>query len=244
MTLKLMGKKRGMTQYFNAKGDVVVCTVITVTPNVVVQVKTRSGRDGYNAIQLGFEEMELKRAEKILGKPRTGHCVKAGTAPYRHLRELRLEAARHLSMDLKQVAEAEKKMPTYEAGQTITVEAVQKLVDAAAASKPAKSAYVDVTGISKGKGFQGVMKLHKFSGMNATHGAGPVHRHAGSTGMRTTPGRCFPGGPRASRMGNDRMTVQNLRVVAVDVDNSLLLVEGAVPGAKNALVYVTHAKKK
>ena len=102
-------------------------------------------------------------------------------------------------------------------------------------------AFVDVQGVTKGKGFQGVMKLHGFAGGPGAHGSG-FHRHAGSTGMRTTPGRCFPGGKRASRMGGDIQTVQNLRVVAIK--GNLLLVEGAVPGCRDAVVYVQQANKK
>ena len=101
--------------------------------------------------------------------------------------------------------------------------------------------FVDIEGVSKGKGFQGVIKLHGFAGGPAAHGSG-FHRHAGSTGMRSTPGRCFPNGKRASRMGGDRQTVQNLRVVAVK--GNLLLVEGAVPGARSGIVYISQAKKR
>ncbi len=107
-----------------------------------------------------------------------------------------------------------------------------------------KADYVDViTEESKGKGFQGVMKLHGFAGGPAAHGSG-FHRHAGSTGMRSSPGRCFPGGKRASQMGRDRVTVQNLEVIEVDGENNLLLLKGAVPGSKGKYVFVAPAKKK
>src|SRR5262249_4739897 len=97
--------------------------------------------------------------------------------------------------------------------------------------------------VSKGKGYQGVIKKHNFAGGPGSHGSG-FHRHAGSTGMRSTPGRCLPGGPRPSHMGDKQVTVQNLRVVAIDAEHNLLLVEGAVPGARNALVILHDAKKK
>ncbi|NGX29339.1 MAG: 50S ribosomal protein L3 [Candidatus Anoxychlamydiales bacterium] len=107
-----------------------------------------------------------------------------------------------------------------------------------------KGEYVDVIGKSKGKGFQGLMKLYGFAGMNATHGCSRSHRLGGSTGWITGPGRCFPGGKRASRMGGDNMTVQNLLVIDVDVEKNLLLIKGAIPGMRNSLIYISRSKKK
>ncbi|NGX34515.1 MAG: 50S ribosomal protein L3 [Candidatus Anoxychlamydiales bacterium] len=107
-----------------------------------------------------------------------------------------------------------------------------------------KGEYIDVIGKSKGKGFQGLMKLHGFAGMNATHGCSRSHRLGGSTGWITGPGKCFPGGKRASRMGGDRMTVQNLLVIDVDVEKNLLLIKGAIPGMRNSLIYISRSKKK
>ncbi len=107
-----------------------------------------------------------------------------------------------------------------------------------------KGDYVDVIGRSKGKGFQGLMKLHGFAGMNATHGCSRSHRLGGSTGWITGPGRCFPGGKRASRMGGDRISIQNLLIVDVDVEKNILLIKGAVPGMKNSLIYISKSKKK
>ena len=106
-----------------------------------------------------------------------------------------------------------------------------------------EGAFIDVTGTSKGKGFQGVIKRHNFKGGPAAHGSG-FHRHGGSTGMRSTPGRCLPGTKKAGRMGNERVTVQNLRVVAVDEARNLLIVAGAIPGARGSLVHITPAIKK
>lgn len=216
MALKFMGKKRGMMQLFDEHGNVIVCTVIEAEPNVVTQVKT-AATDGYEAIQLGFELVkgrDPKRREQRTPKPQRGHFKKAGVEPRRHLAESRLE-----------------KTDDHSVGQELGVDVF------------ATGSYVDVTGQSKGKGFQGVMKLHNFRGGRATHGSG-FHRHAGSTGMRTTPGRCFPGGKRASHMGDDRVTVQNLEVVMVNRELNLIMVSGAVPGSKNGLVYLSQAKKK
>lgn len=216
MTLKLMGKKRGMMQLFDEQGNIIVCTVIEAEPNVVTQIKTKA-TDGYDALQLGFEEVKARdpsRIEGRIGKPRSGHFKKANVPARRHLKESRLD-----------------QVDQYQIGQEIGVNSF------------AVGTYVDVTGQSKGKGFQGTMKLHNFRGGPASHGSG-FHRHAGSTGMRTTPGRCFPGGKRASHMGDDRVTVQNLMVVLINEEDHLLLVSGAVPGANGSVVYVAAAQKQ
>lgn len=145
-------------------------------------------------------------------KPLQGHFAKAQSECCRAIRESRVD-----------------NVDAFQVGQKID------------ASLFASAQYVDVEGVSKGKGFQGVIKLHKMSGGPGAHGSG-FHRHMGSTGMRSTPGRCFPGGKRPSRMGGDRKTVQNLRVVAVK--GNLLLVEGAVPGAPSGIVYICASIKR
>lgn len=216
MSLKLMGKKRGMTQIFDDKGNAVACTVIEAQPNVVTQVKTKES-DGYSAIQLGFDKIVVKdqrTIDKRVSKALRGHYKKGGVEPRRHLAESRLD-----------------KVDKYSVGQEISV------------AEFAEIGFVDACGMSKGKGYQGVMKLFNFSGGRATHGSG-FHRHAGSTGMRSSPGRCLPNGKRASHMGYDQVTVQNIRVVAVYPEENVILLEGAVPGPRNGLVYITPAMKK
>ncbi len=216
MALTIMGKKRGMMQLFDEKGNVIVCTVIQAEPNVVTQVKTKE-IDGYQALQLGFEKVSGKTQytiEKRAGKPMTGHYKKAGVEPRRHLLESRIKDGEN-----------------YTLGQEIGVDNFNEVE------------FVDATAISKGKGYQGVMKRHHFAGGPASHGSG-FHRHAGSTGMRSTPGRGLPGGKKAGQMGNERITVQNLQVVKVDAENQVILVKGQVPGPRNGLVYLTQAKKK
>lgn len=216
MALRIMGKKRGMTQVFDAKGNAIVCTVIEAEPNVVVQVKTKE-TDGYNAVQLGSGEVKTadpRTVESRVSKPLRGHFAKAGVAPRKRLTESRLESVEE-----------------YKPGDALTVETFNDVK------------YVDVMAISKGKGYQGVMKLYNYAGGPAAHGSG-FHRHAGSTGMRSTPGRCFPGGKRASHMGSDRMTVQNLEVVQVRAADNVILVKGAVPGSRGAHVCVSVAVKK
>lgn len=170
----------------------------------------RKETDGYNGVQLGGAPFE-KPKQKRVGKPMLGHFAKAQAEPCRVVRESRVDS-----------------VDAYQVGQKID------------ASHFSDAQYVDVEGVSKGKGYQGVMKLHNMAGGPGAHGSG-FHRHMGSTGMRSTPGRCFPNGKRASRMGGDRKTVQNLRVVAVK--GNLLLVEGAVPGARSGIVYISRATK-
>lgn len=214
-SLQMMGKKRGMIQLFDDTGNAIVCTVIEAQPNVVTQIKTIEN-DGYNAIQLGFDKLtstDPRTIEKRTSKPLFGHYKKAGVEPHRYLLESRLE-----------------KTEGFAVGQEVSVEQF------------ADVKFIDATAMSKGKGYQGVIKLHKFAGGPASHGSG-FHRHAGSTGMRSTPGRCLPGGPRASHMGYDRKTVQNLEVVMVDKEENLIIVKGAVPGPKDGLVTFAKAIK-
>jgi large subunit ribosomal protein L3 len=214
--LTLMGKKRGMVQLFDEKGHRVVCTVIEAEPNVITQIKTKES-DGYSAIQLGFEKIEAndpRTVEKRAKKPLVGHFKKAGVEPRRYLIECRLE-----------------EVENYQLGQEIPVSAFSGV------------AFVDVTGRSKGKGYQGLIKKNNYAGGPAAHGSG-FHRHAGSTGMRSTPGRCLPGGPRPSHMGDERVTVQNLRVVMVREEDNLIVVEGQIPGPREGVVRIREAVKK
>ena len=216
MTKSLMGKKRGMIQMFDAKGNNLACSVIQAEPSVITQIKNRV-TDGYEAIQLGFDEIRVKDERTVrnrLSKPLLGHYQKKKLAPCRHLYEVRLG-------DTAQ----------YQVGQKLDLTLFQGV------------AFVDVIGVSKGKGYQGVMKKYHFAGGPASHGSG-FHRHAGSTGMRSTPGRCLPGGKRASHMGDVRVTVQSLRVIAIDEKQNIIIVEGAIPGAKNSCVMLQEAVKK
>jgi len=171
----------------------------------------RKETHGYNGVQLGGVPVGASKAKRV-SKPMKGHFAKAQAEPCRAIRESRVDD-----------------VDSYQVGQKID------------ASFFADAQFVDVEGISKGKGFQGVMKLYNMAGGPGAHGSG-FHRHMGSTGMRSTPGRCFPGGKRASRMGGDRKTVQSLRVVAVK--GNLLLVEGAVPGARSGIVYISESIKR
>jgi large subunit ribosomal protein L3 len=216
MALKIMGKKRGMTHRFDDAGNLIVCTVIHAEPNVITQIKKKES-DGYNALQLGFEKIvteDPRTIQKRVTKQLLGHFQKAQVEPRRYLAEMRLE-----------------NVDAYAVGQELGVALFSDII------------FVDVSGVSKGKGYQGVIKRHHFSGGPASHGSG-FHRHAGSTGMRSTPGRCLPGGKKAGRMGGERVTIQNLRVVGIDEGRHLIIVEGAVPGPRGSIVSVSPSKKK
>lgn len=213
---KLMGRKRGMTQRFDNEGNLVVCTVVEAAPNIVTQIKTAEV-DGYTAVQTCFDPIiskDERRTLRLVGKPLAGHYKKANAAPSRFLIESRCNGAPEMSV-----------------GDEVTVALFEE------------GQLVDVTGTSKGKGYQGLMKKNNFSGGPAAHGSG-FHRRAGSTGMRSTPGRCLPGGPRPSQMGNKKSTVQNLQVLAVDAERNLLLIKGAIPGANGTVVVIDSAVKK
>jgi large subunit ribosomal protein L3 len=212
MTLKLMGKKRGMTRLFDEQGNHVVCTVISAEPNIVTQLK-RKESDGYEAVQLSAFKVKPSKVRNVT-KPLQGHFKKAGVEARDHLIESQVDSAE-----------------AFQIGQEIGV------------SYFADATYVHVTGVSKGKGYQGVIKRHNFAGGPASHGSG-FHRHGGSTGMRTSPGRCLPGQKKAGRMGNETVTQQNLRVVKIDEEKQVIIVEGAIPGARDGLVYITKSAKK
>lgn len=202
----LIGKKLGMPQVFNEDGILVPVTVILAGPNVVVQKKTEE-TDGYNSLQLGFEDKKDHRTNK----PLKGHFKRAGVAPKKHLAEFK-----NFPEDLNE-------------GDEVNVDIFSE------------GELVDVTGISKGKGFAGTIKRHNFARGPMTHGS-RNHRAPGSIGA-VNAARVFKGQKMAGRMGNDRVTVQNLEVVKVDKDNNLILVKGAVPGAKNSIVYIKEAVK-
>ncbi|MDA0317002.1 MAG: 50S ribosomal protein L3 [Bacteroidetes bacterium] len=200
----LIGKKIGMTSIFDENGKNMPCTVIQAGPCVVTQVRTEE-KDGYEAIQLGFDD----KTEKSATKAQIGHAKKAGTTVK------------------KKVAEFSGFDEEYKLGDTITVEHFEE------------GEFVDITGTSKGKGFQGVVKRHGFAGVGqATHGQHNRLRAPGSIGAASYPARVFKGMKMAGRMGTDTVKVQNLRVLKVVADQNLIVVKGCVPGHKNAYVKI------
>jgi len=204
-----IGKKRGMTQVFDEDGSAIPVTVVELLPLTVTQVKTQE-KDGYNAVQVGFQEAK----EKHLSNPRRGHLKKNSLQLFRHLKEFRIKAS---------------EIGQYQIGQTISPEFLSAIEK------------VNVTGRSIGKGFQGRIKLHNFGRGPMSHGS-KSHRLPGSIGAGTTPGRVFKGLKMAAHMGDDTVTVENLKVVLVDPEKNLLLLKGAVPGKTGATLVVQPRK--
>lgn len=203
----ILGRKIGMTQVFATDGTLIPVTVVEATGNVVLQKKTVA-TDGYDAIQVGFED----KREKLANKAEKGIVAKANTAPKRFIREFRYA-----------------EMMSYEVGDVITVDSF------------VAGEVVDVTGTSKGKGYQGVIKRHGQHIGPKGHGSG-AHRIVGSMGP-IAPNRIAPGKNMPGHMGHETKTVQNLEIIAVDVENNALLIKGSIPGPKKGLVVVKSAIK-
>jgi large subunit ribosomal protein L3 len=210
----ILGKKVGMTQVFAPTGEVIPVTVVEAGPCVVTQVKTKA-TDGYDAVQIGFEE------SKRLNKPERGHLEQQGRRE-----QTKLPMLRRLH-ELRTAQATEHKV-----GEKVDA-SVFKAGDV-----------VDVVGVSKGKGFAGVVKRHHFSGGPKTHGQSDRWRAPGAIGSGTTPGRILKGKRMAGRMGNDQVTVQNLQIVEADPSRNLILIRGSVPGGANGLLLIKKALKK
>jgi len=226
MSPSILGRKVGMTQIYLEDGTSVPVTVIQAGPCHVLQVRDEV-RDGYRAVQLGFEDKPRRLADRSerghvakleskRSKERSAAGVelvaKAGCEPQRFIREFRNDS-------------------DVEVGATLTVEQFSEVKK------------VDITGTSKGRGFSGVMKRHNFAGQRATHGVKKCHRYAGGTGCSASPSRVFKGTKMAGQYGNTKTTVRNLEVVRVDAENNLLLVRGAVPGPNGGFVSVQETNK-
>ena len=207
MNKAIIGKKLGMTQVFLPDGTMVPVTVIQAGPCTVTQKKTVE-RDGYNALQFGFESV----SDKKLNKPQLGHLKKSG-ATLKYLHEFQLD-----NSDL-------------DVGSVVTCDAF------------AAGELVDVTGITKGHGFCGVIKRWNQHRLKETHGVGPVHREVGSMGANSSPSRVFKNKRMPGQYGNERVTIQNLEIVKVDTARNVLLIKGAIPGPKGGIVTVTDSVK-
>ncbi|MBT3756650.1 MAG: 50S ribosomal protein L3 [Candidatus Cloacimonetes bacterium] len=198
----LIGKKIGMTQIFDAKGNVIPVTVIQAGPCRVIHRKNKD-KHGYDSVQLGFEEVD----EKKVSKPMLGHFKKHNSPAYRYLKEFRLK----LYKDINE-------------GEIFDVSMFEE------------NELLKVTGTSKGKGFQGVMRRHNFHGFKASHGVHESYRGPGSIGQCATPARVFKGKKLPGHQGVDKVSVLNLQVVKVDVEKNLVMVKGAIPGHRNSIV--------
>jgi large subunit ribosomal protein L3 len=209
----LLGKKLGMTQVFTSDGQCVPVTAIQVGPCYILDVKTPS-RDGYSAVQLGFEPKKIQRVTK----PLMGHQAKAGKGAFYHIKEVRCDADTLGWTNL---------------GQELKVQDVFE-----------EGAMVDVSGVTIGKGFQGVFRrFNNAGGQPATRGTHEYKRHLGSIGNRKFPGRVFKNKKMPGRMGNANVTMQNLKVVGVNADEGILLVQGGIPGNRGGLVVIRKAMK-
>ncbi len=206
----IIGKKIGMTQIFDANGKVVPVTVVEAGPCPVTQKKTLEN-DGYESVQLGFQDVKVER----LTKPLKGHFAKADVAPKKVLKEFRLSDVS--SVNVGDVIKAD----IFAVGDS-----------------------VDVTGTGKGKGTAGAIKRWNFSRLKETHGTGPVARHAGSLGACSDPSRVYKGKKLAGHLGHEKVTVQNLSIVKIDVENNLIAIKGAIPGPKGSFVVIKDTCKK
>jgi large subunit ribosomal protein L3 len=213
MSPGILGKKIGMTQVFRPDGQVVPVTLLKAGPCAVVQRKTPA-TDGYDAVQLGL--LEFVKPKRI-NKPATGHLKKAGTEGAKFLKEFRLDTGTPNQGDLK-------------IGDQVLVSDF-KIKDK-----------VDVIGVSKGRGFAGVVKRHKFGGGEDSHGS-MHHRAPGSIGASSFPSRVVPGMRMGGHMGNEQVTVRNLEIIDVDTEDNVLVVKGAVPGPNGSYVVVRRAKR-
>ena len=227
MTKGILGRKVGMTQLYDENGNVVSVTVVEAGPCNVLQLRTCQ-RDGYEAVQLGFLDRPRRQAKRSdrghvasisskRAKKRAGAGIeppaKADCEPKRFVRELRGSTE------------------GYEVGQEVKVSDLEEV------------RAVDVVGVSKGRGFAGVMKRHNFSGQRASHGVKKVHRHAGGTGCSATPSRLFKGRRMAGQYGNTQVTARNLKIVRVDTENNLLVLQGAIPGPNGGCVVIRETNK-
>ncbi len=227
MAKGILGRKVGMTQIYDEAGAVIPVTVIEAGPCHVLQIRTAE-RDGYEGVQLGFLDKSRHRALRS----ERGHVARLSSKRSRKRSEAGIELLEKPDCEPKRFVRELRGSPEgYEVGQELKVDAL------------AEVKAVDVTGVSKGRGFSGVIKRHNFAGQRATHGVKKVHRHPGSTGMSAFPSRMFKGKRMAGQYGNASVTVRNLKVVQVDAENNLLLVRGAVPGPNGGFVVIEETNK-
>jgi len=206
----LIGKKIGMTSVFDAFGNSIPCTVIEAGPNIVTQVKSSEGKDGYNAVQLSYAEKKEKRTSKAM----QGHFEKANTTPKQRIVEFRDFNGEEVAL-----------------GDSMRIEDVFEVGD-----------FVHVAGVSKGKGFQGVVKRHGFAGVGMkTHGQHNRQRAPGSIGQSSYPSRVFKGVRMAGQTGDARVKTRNLEVVRIYPEHDVILIKGAVPGPRNSFVEIHKA---
>jgi large subunit ribosomal protein L3 len=229
MATGLLGRKVGMTQIFDQNGKAVPVTVIEAGPCHVLQIKTEA-RDGYEAVQLGYSDKP--RRDSVTSRSERGRVAKLDSKRQKRLAAAGVEVPAKPNCEPKRfVREFRVKPEGLEVGQLLKVDIFSEVKA------------VDVVGITKGRGFTGVMKRHNFAGQRASHGVKKCHRHCGSIGRNTDPGHVDKGRKMAGHYGNERCTIRNIKVAGVDVENNLLLVHGAVPGPNGGYVVVRSTNK-
>lgn len=238
MAKGILGRKVGMTQVFDPEtGLVTPVTVIEAGPCKVLQVRTEE-KDGYSAVQLGFLDKKRPSKDKRSRSSQAARSERGHVADIKSKRTAKMASAGGAVRDKadcepqKFIRELRGDVNGYEVGQDVAVGSLEGVVR------------VDVIGISRGRGFAGVMKRHNFSGQRATHGVKKCHRHAGSTGMSAGPSRTFAGKRMAGQYGNSQVTVRNLGLHKIDEKNNLLLVKGAVPGPNGGYLIIQETNKK
>src|SRR6185295_1758839 len=209
MPLGLLGKKLGHTRVYNAQGMLIPVTVVLAGPNRVLQVKTQAGKDGYNSVQLGFDDQKEQRVTK----PLLGHIKKHSGAAVKRIREFRDFSKEVKSGDI--------------VGPTLF----------------APGDFIDAIGVTKGRGFEGVVARHSFAGGDSTHGAKGWHRRSGAIGQRLFPGTVMRGMKMPGHLGQVRRTTQNLEVIQVRPEENILLIKGAIPGSNDDYVIIRESKK-
>jgi large subunit ribosomal protein L3 len=235
MVKGILGQKVGMTQIYDDSGQAIPVTVVQAGPCHVLQLRS-ADRDGYEAVQLGFLDKKRPRGSRSrqsqASRSERGHVASINSKRAKRRAAAGVAVAPKADCEPKSfVRELRGSTDGYEVGQEVTVESL------------ADVASVDITGISKGRGYSGVMRRHNFAGQRASHGVKKVHRHAGGTGMSATPSRLFKGIRMSGQYGNARTTVRNVRVVRVDAENHLILVRGGVPGPNGGYVVIRETNK-
>lgn len=227
MVKGILGRKVGMTQIYDGSGRAIPVTVIEAGPCHVLQLRT-DDRDGYQAVQLGFQD----KPRRLARRSERGHVAKLSSKRARRRSAAGVEPPEKPDCEPKRfVRELRGAIDGYSIGQEVKVDALAEVTA------------VDITATSKGRGYAGVMKRHNFAGQRASHGVKKVHRHAGGTGMSATPSRLFKGRRMAGQYGGAKVTARNLEVVSVDPENNLLVVKGAVPGPNGGMVTVRETNK-
>jgi large subunit ribosomal protein L3 len=220
MPLGLLGKKLGHTRVYNAAGVLVPVTVVLAGPNRVLQVKTQAGKDGYNAVQLGFGAQKPQR----LATAKAGHLKKFGV----EIKDKSTDAINGIQR-IREFRNFSKEVKTG---------------DLVGPDLFAVGDYIDAIGTTKGRGFEGVVKRHRFAGGDSTHGAKGWHRRSGAIGQRLFPGTVMRGMKMPGHMGQDTRTTQNLEVVQVLPEDNLILIKGSIPGAEGDYVVIRESKKR